>query len=253
MSQTYDFPRDEPVVFDLEVDERASFLTRTYAHLFGAIAAFVLIAIGLFQTSIPEQMTRFIAGNSWGWLLFLGGFMIVGMLASRAALQARTPPVQYLALGGFVAAEAIIFLPLLYIADRVAPGAIQSAALITLVGFAGLTGIVYFTRKDFSFLRGVVLYGGIVALLVIVGAVAFGLQLGMWFSVAMIAFRRRVDPLQHQRGDAPLPGGPSRGGGALALRVRGADVLVRAAVAHLAARVVAAGPPPGVPAALLPG
>jgi FtsH-binding integral membrane protein len=188
MSQTYDFPRDEPVVFDLEVDERASFLTRTYAHLFGAIAAFVLIAIGLFQTSIPEQMTRFIAGNSWGWLLFLGGFMIVGMLASRAALQARTPPVQYLALGGFVAAEAIIFLPLLYIADRVAPGAIQSAALITLVGFAGLTGIVYFTRKDFSFLRGVVLYGGIVALLVIVGAVAFGLQLGMWFSVAMIAF-----------------------------------------------------------------
>ena len=81
----------------------------------------------------------------------------------------------------------ILFVPLLYIANVYAPGVIQAAALMTMLGFTGLTFVAFYTRKDFSFLRAGLLYGGVVALCLIVAAVVFGFELGMWFSVAMIA------------------------------------------------------------------
>jgi hypothetical protein len=67
-----------------------------------------------------------------------------------------------------------------------APGAIQSAGLVTLMGFGGLTAVVFTTRKDFSFLGSVIRWGFIVALVAIVAAVIFGFQLGTFFSVAMV-------------------------------------------------------------------
>ena len=63
---------------------------------------------------------------------------------------------------------------------------IESAAILTLVGFAGLTAVAFWTRKDFSFLGAVLRWAMIVALLAIVGAVVFGFELGTWFSVAMV-------------------------------------------------------------------
>jgi FtsH-binding integral membrane protein len=81
-----------------------------------------------------------------------------------------------------------VFVPLLFIADRVAPGAIQSAALVTMVGFAALTGIAFWTRKDFSFLGGLLRWGGICALILIGAGLIFGFELGTFFAVAMVAF-----------------------------------------------------------------
>jgi FtsH-binding integral membrane protein len=164
--------------------ERGAFLVRTYNHLFGAVVGFALIEILLFKSGWAERIALALQGVSW--LLVLGGFVLVSWIASRAAHQARSLAVQYLALSGFVVAEALIFVPLLYLAERVAPGAIESAAALTLIGFAGLTGIVFWTRKDFSFLGGLLRWGGVLALLVIVAAVLFGLQLGSWFSIAMV-------------------------------------------------------------------
>jgi FtsH-binding integral membrane protein len=120
------------------------------------------------------------------WLLVLGGFMIASWLATRAAHTARSRGAQYLALDGFVLAEAIIFLPLLVIADLYAPGAIPSAGLVTMLGFSGLTAIAFITRKDFSFLGGLLRWAFIVALVAIVAGVIFGFQLGTWFSVGMV-------------------------------------------------------------------
>jgi uncharacterized protein len=108
-------------------------------------------------------------------------------LASRVAHTSRSLPAQYAALAGYVVVEAIIFVPLLVFANMVAPGAISSAGLVTILGFGALTGIALVTRKDFSFLRGVVIWGGIAALLLVIGGVIFGFQLGLFFSVAMVA------------------------------------------------------------------
>jgi FtsH-binding integral membrane protein len=86
-----------------------------------------------------------------------------------------------------VVAEAVIFVPLLYMANAYAPGAIQSAASVTLLGFAGLTAIAFISRKDFSFLGSILQWAGLVALVLIIAGVVFGFQLGTFFTVGMIA------------------------------------------------------------------
>jgi len=170
----------------LGVEARATFIQRTYAHLLGAIVAFVALEIALFQTGIARSI--FDVAVRTNWLLFLGAFMLVGFLATRAAMGAKTLAAQYAGLGVYVLAEALIFAPLLYIAEAHAPGVISSAALVTLVGFSALTAIVFVTRKDFSFLRGVLLWGSFAAL-GLIALSAFGAigGLGTVFTVAMIA------------------------------------------------------------------
>lgn len=172
-------------VATLGLEARATFIARTYGHLFAAMLFFTAIEAALFATGLAAPIAQALLGVNW--LLVLGGFMIVGWLASRTAHRTASLPAQYLALGGFVVAEAIIFVPLLYIADFYAPGAIESAAVVTLLGFAGLTAVVFFTRKDFSFLSSLLRWGFIVALVLIAAGVLFGFELGTFFSVAMIA------------------------------------------------------------------
>lgn len=172
-------------VLALGVETRATFIMQTYMHLFGAILLFVGVEIVLFSTGIAETLAAAMLGVNW--LLVLGAFMIVGWLASRTAHRTESLPLQYLALGGFVVAEAILFVPLLFVANYYAPGAIQSAAMVTFLGFLGLTAVAFTTRKDFSFLGSLLRWGFLVALVLIVAGVLFGFQLGTFFSVAMVA------------------------------------------------------------------
>lgn len=167
------------------VDTRARFIVRTYNTLFVAILGFTAFEVLLFKSGLAEPIARTLSGS---WLLVLGGFMLVSWIASHAAHSARSPVAQYAALGGFVFAEAIVFVPLLYIAAAVAPGAIQSAAIVTMIGFAGLTAVAFTTRKDFSFMGGILRWIAICAMLLIVASLIFGFTLGTLFSVAMVAF-----------------------------------------------------------------
>lgn len=173
-------------VSELDVDSRGRFVSRTYAHLFGAVSGFMLIEILLFKSGWADQLARALLGVSW--LLVLGGFVVVSWLASRTAHLAKSRPAQYAALSAYVVAESILFVPLLWIANNFAPGAITSAAAVTFLAFSALTAVVFITGKDFSFLRGLLFWGGIMALAGIVAGAVFGFQLGTWFSVAMVGF-----------------------------------------------------------------
>jgi FtsH-binding integral membrane protein len=186
MTAQFELPEAYRPVAAIGVDARARFITRTYNHLLGAIVGFTLFEWILFSTGTAESIARSLLGVNW--LLVLGGFMLVSWAASRAAMSSTSRSTQYAALAGFVVAEGIIFVPLLYIANDVAPGAIQSAALVTLLGFGGLTAVAMRTRKDFSFLGGMLRWGFVVALVAIVGGVVFGFELGTWFCVAMVGF-----------------------------------------------------------------
>jgi FtsH-binding integral membrane protein len=167
-------------------EARHAFLVRTYAHLFAAIALFTAVEGVLFMSGLAYPIARAMMGTSW--LLVLGGFMVVGWLASRTAATAVSPAAQYAALVGFVVAEAILFLPMLAIANVVAPGAISSAAAVTLFGFGLLTAMVMWTKQDLGFLGGLLRWLGIVALVLIGASVIFGFKLGTFFSVAMVGF-----------------------------------------------------------------
>lgn len=183
MSNPYAYAESPPVA-QLSVSARASFIARTYLHLFGAILAFTLLEVALFMTGWAERIASGMLGMHWG--LVLGAFVIVSWIASRAAHTARSVAAQYAALAAFVVAEALVFVPLLWIAHTQVPGAISFAAAITLGGFAVLTFVVFWTRKDFSFLRTFLVWAGILALGLIVVSFFTSLQLGLWFSGAMV-------------------------------------------------------------------
>ena len=171
-------------VIDLPTDARNAFINKTYMHLTGAIFAFTGIEIAIFKTGLAVPIAQLFGGN---WLLVLGAFMLVSWFASSLA-HSGSKPVQYMALAAYVGAWSVMFVPMIMMAEAVAKGAVQSAALITFVGFSGLTATVFITKQDFSFLGSILKWAGIMALIAIVGGLIFNWQLGMWFSVAMVGF-----------------------------------------------------------------
>lgn len=187
MRTTYEQVRSFPVA-DASVDERSQFIRRTYAHLAGAIGAFIVLEYFLIQSPLAKAMLRFISGSRYGWLMILGGFILAGWLARGMASSARTLSMQYAGLALYVVAEGIIFVPILYIAAYYSsPDVLPTAAVITALLFTALTFIAFTTRKDFSFLRGALTIGGFVALGLIVAGTIFGFTLGLLFSVFMVA------------------------------------------------------------------
>ncbi|HKB38132.1 MAG TPA: Bax inhibitor-1 family protein [Gemmataceae bacterium] len=171
--------------------ERAGFIRRTYAHLAGAIAAFTaieaLLLINLSQAA-KESILRTMLGGSW--LLVMLAFIGVGWLAQYWARNQTSVSSQYLGLSLYVAAECIIFLPLLIIAQyyesALGKNIIGTAAILTLAVAAGLTTVVFTTKKDFSFMGPILSICTWVALGFIVCAILFGFSLGLFFTLAMI-------------------------------------------------------------------
>ena len=167
------------------LDARARFITRVYTHVLAAILALVGLEVALFKSGVADRLNQAMRGVPW--ILILGGFMVVGWLARRTVWKLDSLPAHYAALVAYIVAKAVIVLPLLWRANEFAPGAIQSAAQITLMSAAALTLVVWWTRTDFTFLRSVLRWGGMMALVAIVGGLAFGWHLGTWFNLAMVA------------------------------------------------------------------
>lgn len=172
-------------VSELAAEDRSNFIWRCYAHVVGAILAFAGVELYLFQSGIAAAIAAPMFNN---WLLVLGGFMLASWGATHVAHRVQSKQAQYAALAGFIVVEALIFAPLLYIAGTMKPGIIDSAAGVTILGSGGLIATAMITRKDFSFLRGLLVWGGILAMVGIVASILFGFALGTWFSVAMIGF-----------------------------------------------------------------
>lgn len=179
---------EEQVVVRGGLGDRAKFITKTYNHLLGAIFAFVLVSVYFYQSGISYAIAEWVFSFGAGWMVLMGGFIAASWAATHIAHTSQSKITQYSSLAGFIIAEAIIFAPLLLIAAQMADGLIKSAATVTLLGFAVLTAIVFYTRKDFTFLRGVLMWMFGLAIVAIVSAFIFGFQLGTWFSVAMIGF-----------------------------------------------------------------
>ena len=167
------------------VESRADFIWKCYAHVVGAILAFAAIEAYLLTSGIAERIALPMMSN---WWMVLGAFILVGMGATHLAHRLESKAAQYAAFAVFVFAEALIFAPMLYIATTMYDGVVDSAAGVTVLGSVGLIATAMITRKDFSFLRGMLVWGGILALIGIFSAMIFGFQLGTWFSLAMIGF-----------------------------------------------------------------
>jgi FtsH-binding integral membrane protein len=196
MSFGKDLSVERPYEGDASISaERAAFIRRTYSHLAGAIAAFALLEWALltlvFRNDLAIPILRALGTSRFSWLLVLGAFILFGSLARHWASSQTSQGVQYFGLGLYVVLEALIFVPLLLILFLVVPtqalGIIQTAGVLTLAVTAGLTAVVFLTKKDFSFLRSALVVGTCIAFGAIIAAIAFGFTLGIFFCVAMVA------------------------------------------------------------------
>lgn len=183
---------DEPMfASDAPVNERAEFLKKTYLHLMGAVGVFVALEFIWFQV-LPVESIIATMISGYNWLIVLGAFLLVSYMSERMAQNAVDIKKQYLGLGIYILAESLIFLPMIYLAllmtEKTGTNIIGVSAISTIGIFAALSGIVYSTRKDFSFLRGALYMLGIIAMGVIVCSIIFGFSLGTLFTVLMIGF-----------------------------------------------------------------
>ena len=172
-----------------EEQARSTFIQRTYVHLFGAILLFVAFEMAVF-TLVPvatlDGLMRQLFASRFGWLAVMFGFMGISWLANSWATSDASRGMQYLGLGLYVIAEGVIFIPLLYVANAVAPMAIPAAGVLTLLMFGGLTLLVLVTGSDLTSWGKYLWLAGLGAVGVAICAVLFNFQLGVWFSGAMI-------------------------------------------------------------------
>lgn len=173
---------------DAAVDERMGFIRKTYVHLAAAIGLFAVLETLLLTTFAPAVEAYLLSIRGMGWLVVLGGFIVVSWIAEAWASSGKSRGLQYAGLALFIVAEAVVFLPLLFFANKFSPGAIESAAIATGVIFGGLTLTVFVTRVDFSFLRMALTLGGLAATALVIVALVFQLNiLGAIFSAAIVA------------------------------------------------------------------
>jgi FtsH-binding integral membrane protein len=144
--------------------DRAAFIRRTYSHLAVALLLFTGLEYYLVHAPFAAKLASSMTGGM-SWMIVLGLFMGVSYVANKLATSGGSEQMQYLGLGIFIIAEAIVFLPLLFMATHFGgEGLIPSAGLMTLLLVGGITATVFITKKDFSFMGSILSMGGFVGI-----------------------------------------------------------------------------------------
>jgi len=171
----------------LSAEARSTFIWKCYAHVVGALFALVGIEVYLFSSGAAYPIAQTMMQSPIAVLI---GFIALSWGAGHVAHRLESTAAQYAAFGAYVVLWAVMFVPLLAVALAMDPSGtmIQSAAGVTVVGCVGLIATAMITGKDFSFLRGILVWGFFIALMLIGASWLFGWNLGTWFSVGMIAF-----------------------------------------------------------------
>lgn len=157
---------------------------RVFGTLCLSILTLTTIEFALFRSGVAQDLANRLAGVSW--LLVLGAFMLAGWMARGLAHRVGTPAAQWGGLALYICAQALILAPMLVWSERSVPGVIGDAARLTVIASIGLMAVAWYSRKDFTFLRPFLMWGGWIALAAIVLSVIGGFRLGIWFSAAMI-------------------------------------------------------------------
>lgn len=153
--------------------ERMVFIRKVYAFfLVGIFFAIGGVVLGL---ATPPLMVAVVKHPLITFLVMIGAVM------GASALR-HVKGVNIVALLGFTTLTGIIISPAIYIFGRNNPASILQAGVLTVGIFGGLTAYVFLTRKDFSFLSGmlttgiiIVILGGLLNIFVASDALGFAL------------------------------------------------------------------------------
>jgi FtsH-binding integral membrane protein len=140
-------------------------------------------------------------GNTgMGFLLVIVLFMVVAYGGQRLAQSETSPGLQYLGLGISVLLWSVIAQPMIWFAiikfssnpyavfsgddmlSAKAAAVLGESAIVTLAIFIGLTATVFITKKDFSFMRGILSISLFALVGVALASALFGFHIGMIYS-----------------------------------------------------------------------
>ncbi len=140
-------------------EERMSFVRKVYA-LFFAATLFAVGGVGLGLTF--EPLLRFAFEHPFIMLIVMLG----GVMGAQAVRHVRG--LNLLALFAFTTLTGVVISPLIAIYTQLNPASIWQAGLLTVGIFGGLTAYVFVSKRDFSFMRGMLMTGLIVMVLAVV-------------------------------------------------------------------------------------
>lgn len=186
----YTSPYTTLLVADSPEEARAEFIRKTYAHLAGAIALFVVLEAVFIKMGLGETALALLGASRYSWLMVMGAFVVVSWVAENWATNGSSQGMQYAGLALYTVAEAVIFLPMIIMAIGITGdfSLLLQAGLITGALVLGISAVALTTKKDFSFMGGFLKIGGFVALGLIVASFFLPVSLGLWFSGAMVVF-----------------------------------------------------------------
>jgi FtsH-binding integral membrane protein len=169
---------------------RAEFIRKTYWHLAGAVALFVVLEAIYLQVGLAVTALSLLGTSKYSWLMVLAAFMLVSWVAERWASNGSSRGMQYAGLILYTVAESVIFLPLIALAIVITGDGslLIQAGLVTVGMVIGISAVALTTQKDFSFLGGILKITSFIALGLIVASFVLPISLGLWFSAAMVVF-----------------------------------------------------------------
>lgn len=141
---------------EANVSERMSFIRKVYALFFlGSLFAIGGVALGLSS----EPVLLFAFDHPWIMLFTMLG----GVFAAQTVRHVRG--LNVVALFGFTTLTGVVISPLMYVVSQRNPTSILAAGVLTVGIFGGLTAYAFVSKRDFSFMRGMLMVGLVVVVL----------------------------------------------------------------------------------------
>ncbi len=169
---------------EASIAERATFLQRTYMLLLAGIFgfAFTLWAAGNIP-AVRDMAVSLYRTSPWiSLIVILGGSYVVHAVAERS-------PINLIAYFAYVFLFGLLLAPVVLHVANVQPEVLTQAAMLTALVFTGLTGYVFVTRKDFSFLGGALTIGLFAMIGIAIAGSLFEFTVGLWYSaVGVVLF-----------------------------------------------------------------
>ena len=153
-------------VAELTVEDRLSFLRRTYGWMTAALGVTAIGAAITIQSGLVRNLMNIgLIGN----LLLVAAWMGIGYIAQKVRHKPVVNAIAYAAYAlftGFVISGLVVVAMIVAEMNGAPTGTyIYQALGLTVLSFAGLTAYAYFTKRDFSFMGGMLT----VALVTLIG------------------------------------------------------------------------------------
>lgn len=133
------------------VDVRMEFLRKTYGLFLAGLICSMLVCTATFTNH-----SLLVLSASMPFILRL--VLMVGLVIGAQAAS-RIEGLNYALLFTFTGAMGFIIAPVLYVYNITQPGIVMQAGLLTTITFSALTAYVFVSKKDFSFLGGLLFVG----------------------------------------------------------------------------------------------